>query len=340
MGVLGVALGLEPPGLLGVIPLPVAAHDKGLGRGQRLLGQAQGVGTHIGDKAHSSLSLDVHPLIELLGDGHGTPGSHVQLAGGFLLEGGSDERRGGIAVLVLPLHGSHPEVRTLYSLCHSVHFRLAAQLHLLPLAVELRLEVPQIGGNPGQVCDEGPVLLGLEGTDLLLPLHHKPGGHRLNPAGGQAPADLLPQQRGELVAHDAVQHPPGLLCVHQVLVDLPGMGDGVLHYLPGDLVEGDPEGLVLGYAQHGLEVPGDGFPFPVRVGGQVDHVAGLGGLPQVLDGLFLCLDILVVRLEGGHVHPKFALGQVPDMAHRRLHLKVRPQVFPDGLGLGRGFHNH
>ena len=83
MGVLGAGLGLVAVGL-GVI-VTVAAGDEGLGRGQGLLADPQGVGTHIGDEAHGALALDVHALVQLLGDGHGAAGGHVQLAGRLLL---------------------------------------------------------------------------------------------------------------------------------------------------------------------------------------------------------------------------------------------------------------
>ena len=60
---------------------------------------------------------------------------------------------------------------------------------------------------------------------------------------------------GELITHDAVQDAPGLLGVHQILVDGPGGGDGLFTTGLGDLVKGDPVGLVVGNAQQLLQVP-------------------------------------------------------------------------------------
>ena len=248
---------------------------------------------------------------------------------------------GRAAQLVLPLHAGNREGGGLYSVQHGVGLGLAVQVQLLLPAVELGSEAPLVGGDAGQVGLDGPVLLGDEGADLVLPLAHQPGGHRLHPSGGQPPADLLPQQGGDLIAHDPVQHPARLLGVHQVLIDGPGVGDGVVDHLAGDLVEGHPAGLVVGQVQQLLQVPGDGLPLPVRVGGQEDPAALLGGLLQVVDDILLALDGLVVQGEAVlHVHPQLALGQVPDVAHGRLHLIARAQVFPDGLGLGRGFYDH
>ena len=198
-----------------------------------------------------------------------------------------------------------------------------------------------MGAHPLQVGLDRPVLPGDKGPNFLLPLHHKPGGHRLHPSGGQPLPDFLPQQRGELVAHNPVQDAPGLLGVHQVLVDGPGGGDGLVDHILGDFVEGHPVGLVVGDAQQLLQMPGDGLPLPVRVGGQIDLARPLGRFLQVADDILLTLDGLVVWDKAPlDIHAQLALGQVPDMAHGRLYLIARPQVLADGLGLGRGLHDH
>ena len=65
---------------LGAVIRTVAPIDEVARRGLRLLGDAQRVGTHVGDQAHRALARDVDALIELLGDGHRAPGRHVELA--------------------------------------------------------------------------------------------------------------------------------------------------------------------------------------------------------------------------------------------------------------------
>ena len=193
-----------------------------------------------------------------------------------------------------------------------------------------------VRGEPGV---QRPVFLGLEGRNLMLPVADHPGGYGLDPSSGQAAADFLPQQRRELVAHNPVQNPPGLLGVHQVLVDGPGGRDGLVDHLFGDLVEGHTVGLVVRDVQQLLQMPGDGLSLPVRVGGQVDLARPLGRLLQVADDVLLALDGLVVRDEAAlDVYAQLALGQVPHMAHGRLDLVSRTQVFADGLGLGRGLY--
>ena len=104
VGVLGAALGLEMPSGGGIILRAIPVVDKVFRGGQGLLRQSERVGTHIGDETHRALAGDVNALIQLLGDGHGAGGGHVQLAGGLLLQGGGGKRGGGLAVLLLPLH--------------------------------------------------------------------------------------------------------------------------------------------------------------------------------------------------------------------------------------------
>ena len=118
-------------------------------------------------------------------------------------------------MLVAPLHGLHQEGGVLRLPDHGLHFLRRFQLRLFAVP-------PVVAGGKGdffrlltqELGVQGPVLLRLKGLDLPLPVVHHPGGHGLDPPGGEASADLLPQQGAQLVAHDAVQNPAGLLGVH------------------------------------------------------------------------------------------------------------------------------
>ena len=192
-----------------------------------------------------------------------------------------------------------------------------------------------------QHCVQRPVLLRLEVGDLLIPVKHHAGSHALHPSGGQAPADLLPHHRGDLIAHHAIQHTAGLLGVHQILIDGAGMGDALAHHLAGDLVEGDTSGLIVRQVQQMLQMPGNGLSLAVRVGGEVDGIAGGGVLFQLADQLLLAANGLIFRFKiVFNVHAKGTLGQVAQVAHAGRYLIVRPQILADGLGLGRRLHDH
>ena len=113
-------------------------------------------------------------------------------------------------------------------------------------------------------------------TDFFLPLGHHAHGDRLDTPGRQTAAHLLPQQWGELVAHNTVEDPPRLLGVHQILVDGAGVLNGTGHHATGNLIECNPVHLAVGNAQERLEMPGDGLALTIRVGCQIYLIALFG----------------------------------------------------------------
>ncbi|MPM72290.1 hypothetical protein SDC9_119263 [bioreactor metagenome] len=105
----------------------------------------------------------------------------------------------------------------------------------------------------------------------------------------------------------------------------------------GDFVKTHPLEIALEFlAQHLPEVPGDGLPFAVRVGREVDFDGLFGGGLQVGDGPGAARtgDVL-----GGEVmfdiDAEFALGQIADMAHRGHDFEIVSDHPGDGARLGR-----
>ncbi len=131
-------------------------------------------------------------------------------------------------------------------------------------------------------------------------------------------AHLLPEQRADLVADEPVEDAPGLLGVDELDVDLPGMLEGGLDGLLGDLVENDA--VVPPFIRSGdlRQVPGDGLALAVGVGGQVDIRGVLGRLLELVDQLGLVLGHDVLGREAVlDVHADLPLGQVTDVARAR-----------------------
>ena len=183
-----------------------------------------------------------------------------------------------------------------------------------------------------------PVFLADKVFDLLFPVHHHAGGHGLHTPRGKAGFNLFPQQRRQLIAHDAVKDAPGLLGIHQILVDGSGVPDALRDHLLGDLVEGDAPGLFLRQIQQLLQMPGDRLPLPVRVSGQIHGFGGFRVLFQLRDQFLLVPDGDILWLEAVlDIHAHFALGQVAQVSHGRLYLIVPAQIFFDGLCLRRRF---
>ena len=59
-----------------------------------------------------------------------------------------------------------------------------------------------------------PVLLRNEGADLHFALDDEPQRHRLDAPGGEAAPNFVPENRRNLVAHNAIEHAACLLRIH------------------------------------------------------------------------------------------------------------------------------
>ena len=321
----------EMAGLAGIVGRAVAIGDKITRSGQRLLGQSQGVGTHIGDEADGALAADVDALIELLRNGHRAARRHIELAGGLLLQRGGDERRRRRAALFRALDARNGEFLPGDVAQDLVGLGLAVQLALLFLAVIVRREAARLVQAAQQHVDR-PVFLRHEGLDLLLALHDKTRGNRLHAPGGQAAADLLPQQRAELVADDAVKDPAGLLGVHQIIIDAARLLNAARYDVFRDLVERHALRLVVRQLQQLLQMPRDRLSLAVRVSCEVDVLCSLGCAAQLGDDRGLAGQWLIVRFKIVlQIDAHLALGQVAQVAHAGLDAIIRAEIFSNGL---------
>ena len=175
----------------------------------------------------------------------------------------------------------------------------------------------------------------MEGADLVFPIHHQTGGNRLNASGGEAPAHFLPKQGRKLVAHNAVKDPPCLLGIHQIMVDGPGLLNGLGHHPAGNFIERNAVDLVVGNVQQCLQMPGDGLSLSIRVGCEIYLIALFGEGFQIANNVLFALYGLVDRREIMlKIHAHGALGQIPQMPHAGLHLIVTAEIFSDCLCLG------
>ncbi len=338
--ILRVGAGFEAAGLTVIKLLAVMLLDERPGRRQRILRQTQRVGTHIGDKAHGALTLDVHAFIQLLGDGHGAPRRHTKAARSLLLKRGGDERRRRAALLGPVLDGLHLEGLALDGLDDRFDLLLVFQfLFLLALAMELRREARAV--LLFKLGVKIPVFLGREVADLLFAVDDHARGHGLHTAGGKPLAHLAPQKRRELIAHDAVKDAARLLRVHQILIDVARMGQALAHNVFRDLVEGDAPGFFVRQLQKLLQMPADGLALAVRVGCEIDGTGALGRLFQLRYDRLAPLDGLIMRLKiVFQIHAHGIFRQITQMSHRGDHLIVAAKVFLDRPGLGRGLHDH
>jgi hypothetical protein len=282
-----------------------------------------------------ALSADVDALIEPLRHAHGAAHVEAQLVGGVALQLAGDERRQRPALLLARLHGD--SVHLAFSSAArtaSIAFvgqRVGNELlfavlvlavgHARRLAVdadEARLEAFVGLLFRMQQSVQRPVLERLEGANLAFALHDQAHGHGLHAAGRKPAAHLVPQQRRNLIAHQAIQDAARLLRVHQILVDVARVLEGLLHGLLGDLVEGDAANLLSLFgvgSQLQRQMVRDRLAFAVRVRRQVDFVCLGGQLLQLVNHLLLARRHDQLRLKGPilQFHAKVVLRQVHDV---------------------------
>src|SRR5207245_9202506 len=121
--------------------------------------------------------------------------------------------------------------------------------------------------------------------DLALAAHDQPDGHRLHPAGREPALDLVPEERGELIADETVEHAARLLRVDLLEVDAPGLGERAPHRALGDLVERDAIDVVLADVELLGQVPADRRALAVGIRGGVEGVGVRGRLLPMVDAL-------------------------------------------------------
>ena len=207
---------------------------------QRRLRQRRRVGAHVGDVA---------VLVQPLRDAHRGLRREPQLAAGLLLQRRGHERRGRAAAVRLVLDRADREVATRAARSARLAGVGLVEVHALEarhrpaVAAEVATRWRRAGRRPAPAArrtgrrrwsrpvgqrgllqrrGDVPVGRGAERDPLALPLDDQPGGDRLDAAGGQALADLAPQDRRHLVAVEPVEDAAGLLGVDEALVEVAG----------------------------------------------------------------------------------------------------------------------
>ena len=318
--------------VLRAIPLPDELTDIR----QRLIRHAGRVGSHVGNQTDGPFARKLDALVELLRDHHRLLDRKPR----GLLELARDERRNGALLPLLCRDGADDPVRLLQVGEDRVGFRLVANLDVRAILFQkTRIELRR--HFRGEMRRDVPVLLGDEALDLAFAIDDQLQRNRLDAAGAQAAAHLVPEQRADLVADQPIEHASRLLRVDHLLVD----GRRVLHRredtLLRDLVEHQaPDLLLVPGAELFGQMPADRLPFAVGVGRDVDLGGAFRGVLQLLEDLLPARDDLVGRLESFlDVHTQLALGEVAHVPHRGHDLVVSAQIFIDGFRLRRRFHH-
>ena len=159
--------------------------DQPARRGDRLAGDRDPVGAHIGDQA-DGIAVEVDALIEPLGNLHRARGAEAELARGLLLQGRCGERRKRVAPDLAMLDRGHVEaIGGQNAIGGGARLRFAVEVEAVELlAVEMRQPGGEAVARLGLELDlDGPVFAGAEDLDLGLALADQAQGHRLHPPG-------------------------------------------------------------------------------------------------------------------------------------------------------------
>lgn len=200
VGVLSVGLGLEIPlAAGGKVVLAETVFDEIRRRFLRFVRDAHGVGTHVGDEGGRAAIAELKAFIEALGDVHRAFGGIAEALVGGLLERGRDERRHGRAAAFLFFNGGNRERSAFHRLFERVGgFGVGDDRLLAFYFPKLGLERRRDAAFKDRL--EQPVFFGHESLPFLFAFDDEAQGHGLDASGGDAPFDVFPEERGDLVS--------------------------------------------------------------------------------------------------------------------------------------------
>jgi hypothetical protein len=305
----------------------------------RIGGEIDRVRAHVGDEADAAFT-EIHTFIKLLCQPHRALRRIAQLARGLLLQRGGGERRRRVAAPLFLVDGDHMQEALRGILDGLLDVPCAGLVGEAELLHFLARELDQLQRKSLRAVFafglERPVFLGFEDADLLLALADHAQRRTLHAAGRQAAAHFLPEQRREIETDQVVERASRLLGVHQVKRQVARFGHRALHLALGDFVEHHAlDFLALEVAalfEQLAQMPGNGFAFTVRVGGEEEV---LGFLERTRDGfhvLFVALDRLVTHLEVlVGIDSAFLGDEVAHVAIGSKHLEILAEVFLDGF---------
>ncbi|SVK47897.1 Uncharacterised protein [Acinetobacter baumannii] len=229
---------------------------------ERILAQVGGVGTHIGD---------VTGFIQPLRHHHGFLHAEAQAGAGGLLQRGGNERRARLAAGRFVFAIQHRVAGFFQQLDRGVRLLAVDRLERFVVCVG-HFHLQRGFTLRQQIGMQLPVLFRHERLDVAFAFYHQTHRHRLHAAGGQAAGDFLPQQRRDHIAHHAVHKPARLLRVDAVNVQLARLFERLLDRVFGDFVKHHAAKAFVIPTDHFPQVPGDGFPFAVKVGCEINVV--------------------------------------------------------------------
>ena len=289
---------------------------------------------------------DVAGFIQSLRRAHGLLRAHAELARCFHLQRGGHEGRRRVPPYAALFHRRHAIEAAFGELLRAHRRCFIRQIELFKLAAFKMREPRGEGraGRRGEAAFNGPVFARAKRLDLCFAFANQTQRHGLHAARGTRAWQFPPQHRRKRIAHQIIQRAPRQIGFDQRLIQIPRMRHRILYSALGDFIEGDALNMLAlqrpTLGQHILHMPGNRFPFTVRVGGQIQS---LGALQRSRNAAHLLFAARVLPPEHGEIliwqDRAIFFFQIADMAIGGQYREIPAQIFFNRLRLGRRFHN-
>ena len=142
-----------------------------------------------------------------------------------------------------------------------------------------------------------PIFNRHKSLDFAFTFNNQPQCHGLHPTRGKVTLYLCPKDWAQAVTYQTVEDAARLLGVHQIHIDLPGLGKRVRHRFFGDFMENDPFHLVRFHLSGFHHMPGDRFAFTIWVSGEENFLASRGLCRDFRDQLFFFIRYAILGCE-------------------------------------------
>ncbi len=196
-----------------------------------------------------------------------------------------------------------------------------------------------VAGGGDEFDLDRPIFPRLENLDLGFALANEAQRHGLHAPRRAASRQLAPQHRRQGEADEVVEGAAREISLHQLVIEVAGVTEGVKHRRFRHFVEDDAldidtlQGAAL--LQDFLDMPGNGFSLAIGVGGEIKALGALDGARDLAHPL----GCLVLDFPGhGEVligpHRAILGREVADMAIARQDRIALAEIFVDGLRLG------
>ena len=195
-----------------------------------ILGNTDGVRSHIGDERNVVAARRLHTFVQMLRQGHGVRRRKAELGRSVLLQGTRRKRSRRVRFCHRLFYLGYDVIACGKRRKHRFRFFLGSRLILFrSLLFKQRLEGGVLPFHVDKLDGQVPKFFGLEGFNFTFSFYNQAKGNRLHSACRKAASAVrtfvnhfVIEQRGKLIAYKSIQHTACLLRIHQPIVDFTG----------------------------------------------------------------------------------------------------------------------